>query len=183
MRINLGVDRPSVMGIVGRSGSGKTTLLTDLIPELTGRGLSVSTIKHTHHDFDMDQPGKDSYRHREAGAREVLLTSARRWALLHELQAEPEPDMDELLERMSPVDVLLVEGFKSHAYPKVEVHRPAAGHPLLAAKDTSVVAVATDATGDAAQKIRDAVEGRDVVLLDLDQTHTIADSIVGYINK
>ena len=166
----------NVMGIVGRSGSGKTTLLSDLIPVLTARGFSVSTIKHTHHDFDMDQPGKDSYRHREAGAREVLLSSAKRWALLHELDGAPEPDMEELLGRMSRVDIVLVEGFKSHAYPKVEVHRPSLGHPLLAKKDASVVAVATDVADV-------ALEGGDVQVLDLGHTESIAGFIIGYLKR
>lgn len=167
----MGVDSAKVIGIVGRSGSGKTTLLTNLIPVLTGRGFSVSTIKHTHHGFDMDQPGKDSYRHREAGAQEVLLTSAGRWALLHELRDAPEPGLDELLERMSPVDVVLVEGFKAHPYPKVEVHRPDAGHPLMARSDDSVVAVATDASLDELAQ----------PLLDLNSVEEIADFIVAHL--
>jgi len=172
----MSVDMACVMGVVGRSGSGKTTLLTDLIPALTARGFSVSTIKHTHHDFDMDQPGKDSYRHREAGAREVLLTSAKRWVLLHELDDEPEPNMDEVLGHMSPVDIVLVEGFKSHAYPKIEVYRPSLGNPLLAKTDTSVVAVATDD--------QDAVQGiGHVEVLDLDRIDSIADFIAGYLKR
>lgn len=164
----MGVDPANVIGIVGRSGSGKTTLLTNLIPVLTSRGYSVSTIKHTHHGFDMDRPGKDSYRHREAGAQEVLLTSAQRWALLHELRDDPEPGLDELLHHMSPVDILLVEGFKAHPYPKVEVHRPAAGHPLMARTDDSVVAVACDAVLDDVR----------VPVLDLNCVEVIADFIV-----
>lgn len=165
----MAVDLKHVIGIVGRSGSGKTTLLSDLIPLLKARGYSVSTIKHTHHGFDMDKPGKDSYRHREAGASEVLLTSANRWALLHELRGEDEPPLEDLLERMSPVDIVLVEGFKSHPFPKVEVHRPALGHVPLAHKDKSVVAMATD--GD--------VQGIDAVILDLNCTKDIADFIIG----
>jgi molybdopterin-guanine dinucleotide biosynthesis protein B len=115
-----------VLGIVGWSGSGKTTLLTALIPLLRARGLSVSTVKHAHHGFDMDRPGKDSYRHRAAGAHEVLVATAQRWALLHEVDG-PEPDLPALLSRLAPVDLVLVEGFKTHAFPKLEVHRPALG--------------------------------------------------------
>lgn len=159
---------PFVIGIIGRSGSGKTTLLSDLIPLLTGWGFSVSTIKHTHHDFDMDQPGKDSYRHREAGAREVLLTSAKRWALLHELQGAAEPPMEDLIRRMSPVDILLVEGFKCHPYAKIEVHRPALGQPLMARGDDSIIAVASDG----------AVEGVQVPVLDLNDVDAVARFIV-----
>jgi len=169
----MAVDPKCVIGIVGRSGSGKTTLLSSLIPVLKARGFSVSTVKHTHHDFDIDRPGKDSYRHREAGATEVLLTSGNRWALLHELRGAPEPDMKAHLARMSPVDIVLVEGFKSHPFPKVEVHRPAAGHPLLAREDATIVAVATDAE----------LEGVAVPLLDLGNTETVADFIVGYLKK
>lgn len=135
-----------VVGFVGWSGSGKTTLLTELIPHLVGRGVRVSTVKHTHHDIDIDKPGKDSYRHREAGATEVLVTSPNRWALVHELREIPEPDMESLLDRLGPIDLILVEGFKSHRFPKIEVHRPGHGKPLLAASDETVVAVASDAT-------------------------------------
>lgn len=134
----------TVFGLVGWSGSGKTTLMTNLLPELIGRGLRVSTIKHTHHDIDVDKPGKDSHRHREAGAAEVVITSPMRWALVHELRGKPEPDMEILVDRMEPVDLILVEGFKSHRFPKLEVHRPATGKPLLADADPTVVAIATD---------------------------------------
>ncbi|MFI4948866.1 MAG: molybdopterin-guanine dinucleotide biosynthesis protein B, partial [Alphaproteobacteria bacterium] len=116
-----------IFGVAGWSGSGKTTLLTGIIPELTARDLIVSTIKHAHHQFDIDQRGKDSWRHREAGAREVMVASARRWAIMHELRDAPEPTLDELVERMSPVDLLLVEGWKRHPHPKIEVHRPSLG--------------------------------------------------------
>jgi molybdopterin-guanine dinucleotide biosynthesis protein B len=133
-----------VFGVVGWSGSGKTTLVTGLIPELVGRGLTISTVKHTHHDIDIDKPGKDSHRHREAGATEVLVTSPRRWALIHELRDAAEPDMEALIRRMAAVDLVLVEGFKSHRFAKLEVHRPAVGKPLLAATDPTVVAVASD---------------------------------------
>jgi molybdopterin-guanine dinucleotide biosynthesis protein B len=133
-----------VFGVVGWSGSGKTTLVTALIPELVGRGLTVSTVKHTHHDIDIDKPGKDSHRHREAGATEVLVTSPKRWALIHELRGATEPDMESLIGRMAKVDLVLVEGFKSHRFAKLEVHRPAFGKPLLATTDPSIVAIASD---------------------------------------
>jgi molybdopterin-guanine dinucleotide biosynthesis protein B len=133
-----------VFGLAGWSGSGKTTLLTRLIPELIGRGISVSTIKHAHHEFDVDKPGKDSWLHRQAGAREVLVASSRRFALMHELRDAPEPSLDELIARMTPVDLLLVEGFKAHAHPKLEVHRPSVGKPFLYPADPHIVAVASD---------------------------------------
>jgi molybdopterin-guanine dinucleotide biosynthesis adapter protein len=132
------------LGLAGWSGSGKTTLLTALIPELIARGLSVSTIKHAHHAFDIDQPGKDSWRHREAGAREVLVGSARRWALMHELRGTAEPTLDELLAHLSPVDLVIVEGFKRDPHPKIEVHRPSLGKPLLYPDDPAIVAIASD---------------------------------------
>jgi molybdopterin-guanine dinucleotide biosynthesis protein B len=133
-----------VFGLAGWSGSGKTTLLVRLIPALVARGLSVSTIKHAHHGFDVDRPGKDSHAHRLAGAREVMVSSANRFALMHELRGAPEPTVEELVARMSPVDLLLIEGFKHHAHDKLEVHRPALGKPLLAPDDPRVVAVASD---------------------------------------
>ena len=134
-----------IFGLAGWSGSGKTTLLAALIPELVARGVSVSTIKHAHHEFDIDRPGKDSWRHREAGATEVMVASARRWALMHELRGDPEPPLDDLVARMSPVDLLLVEGFKRQPHPKLEVHRPSLGKPLIYPGDPHVVAIATDA--------------------------------------
>lgn len=133
-----------ILGLAGWSGSGKTTLLTALVPLLTARGLSVSTLKHAHHEFDIDRPGKDSWRHREAGAREVMVASSRRWALMHELRGGPEPSLDELAARMSPVDLLLIEGFKRHPHPKIEVHRPSLGKPLLYPDDPYIVALASD---------------------------------------
>jgi molybdopterin-guanine dinucleotide biosynthesis protein B len=132
-----------VLGLTGWSGSGKTTLLTALLPLLIGRGLRVSTVKHAHHDFDLDQPGKDSWRHRAAGAHEVMIAGARRWALLHENPGE-EPGLDELLARMSPVDLVLVEGFKSYPHPKLEVHRPALGRAPIWPGRPDIVAVASD---------------------------------------
>src|SRR5215471_6645678 len=133
-----------VFGLAGWSGSGKTTLMTALIPEFVSRGVTVSTLKHAHHGFDVDQPGKDSWRHRQAGAREVMISSQRRWALMHELRGAPEPALDELVRRMSPVDLLLVEGFKRHPHPKIEVYRPSLGKPLLHPYDPFVVAIASD---------------------------------------
>ena len=133
-----------IFGLAGWSGSGKTTLLAAIIPELGARGLSVSTIKHAHHEFDIDRPGKDSWRHRQAGAHQVMVASSRRWALMHELRGEPEPSLDELVARMTPVDLLLVEGWKRHPHPKVEVHRPSLGKPLLYLDDPWVVAIASD---------------------------------------
>jgi len=164
-----------VMGVVGPSGSGKTTLLSDLIPILTKRGLTVSTVKHTHHGFDVDKPGKDSYRHREAGAKEVLLASANRWALLHEVGAGVEPNMNDLIAKMTPVDILLIEGFKKHDFPKIEVFRPSIGKPLLSVQDQSVVAIATDDQND--PRLKNMHCG----LLDLGNIQAIADFIVDYL--
>jgi molybdopterin-guanine dinucleotide biosynthesis protein B len=134
----------NVIGIVGWSGSGKTTLLTAMLPLLRHHGLTVSTVKHTHHGFDMDRPGKDSYRHREAGAHEVLVAAGRRWVLLHE-NDEPEPPLPLLLQRMEKVDLVLVEGFKSHPFPKLEIHRPSLGKPPIWPDQPEVVAVVSDA--------------------------------------
>lgn len=133
-----------MIGLAGWSGAGKTTLLVKVIPVLVGRGLRVSTLKHAHHAFDVDQPGKDSYEHRLAGASEVLIGSAGRWALMHELRDEPEPALPELLTRLSPVDLVIVEGYKRDRHPKLEVHRAAVGKPLLHPDDPAIVAVAAD---------------------------------------
>ena len=133
-----------IFGLAGWSGSGKTTLMAALIPELVARGVAVSTVKHAHHAFDIDQPGKDSWRHRQAGAREVMIASARRWALMHELGDGPEPSLEALLLQMSPVDLVLVEGFKRHSHRKVEVYRRSLGKPLLHPDDSDVVAIASD---------------------------------------
>ena len=138
-----------VIGFAGWSGAGKTTLLTRLIPELKARGLSVSTLKHAHHAFDIDTPGKDSYQHREAGATEVLVGSARRWALMHELRDEAEPQLADLLVRLSPVDLILVEGFKHDAHVKIEVHRHANGKPWLFEQDPHIAAIDSDVATDA----------------------------------
>lgn len=132
-----------VLGIIGWSGSGKTTLLTRLIPELVSRRLAVSTVKHAHHAFDVDRPGKDSHRHRQAGASEVLVSSPARWALMHENRGGAEAELEDLLPRMTPVDLVLIEGFKRHAHDKIEIYRAAVGKPLLATEDASIVAVAS----------------------------------------
>jgi molybdopterin-guanine dinucleotide biosynthesis adapter protein len=133
-----------VFGFAGWSGSGKTTLIEKLIPRFAGAGLRVSLVKHAHHTFDVDQPGKDSYRHRHAGAQEVLVTSSRRWALMHELRGTPEPGLEGQLERLSPCDLVIVEGFKHAPIPKLEVWRSATGEPLLHPQDKHIVAVASD---------------------------------------
>jgi molybdopterin-guanine dinucleotide biosynthesis adapter protein len=133
-----------IFGLAGWSGSGKTTLVTQLLPELTRRGFTVSTMKHAHHGFDVDRPGKDSWRHREAGASEVMISSLKRWALMHENRGGPEASMEELIRHMTPVDLLLVEGFKGQPYTKLEVHRPALGKPLLCRDDPHIVAIASE---------------------------------------
>lgn len=131
-------------GFAGWSGSGKTTLLEQLVGRLTARGMTVSMVKHAHHGFDVDQPGKDSYRHRAAGCREVLVTSSQRWALMHELRGAPELALGEVLARLSPCDLALVEGFKAAPLPKLEVHRSVLGKPWLHPGDPHVVAIASD---------------------------------------
>jgi molybdopterin-guanine dinucleotide biosynthesis protein B len=160
-----------VFGLVGWSGSGKTTLLVRLLPELIGRGLRVSTMKHTHHNVDIDKPGKDSFEHRQAGATEVLLAGARRWALLCENRNGAEPSIDALLTRMAEVDLVLIEGFKSYPHQKLEVHRPAVGKPLLAKDDPSIVAVACDLP----------LEGIGRPVMDLNDVGAVADFIVGHL--
>ena len=159
-----------IFGLAGWSGSGKTTLLIRLIPEFVAHGLTVSTIKHAHSGFDVDQPGKDSHAHREAGAREVLVSSGRRFALMHELRGAPEPTVEELIARMTPVDLLLIEGFKHHAHDKLEVHRPSVGKPLLAPADPRVVAVASDAR----------LGGLDVPVLPIDDIPGIAAFVIAH---
>ncbi|HUN71232.1 MAG TPA: molybdopterin-guanine dinucleotide biosynthesis protein B [Steroidobacteraceae bacterium] len=133
-----------VLGIVGWSGSGKTTLITRVIPVLTERGIRVATLKHAHHKFDVDQPGKDSYEHRKAGACEVIVSSARRWVQMHEVGNGAEATLSELLARVSPCDLILVEGFKTDRHPKLEVFRAAAGNAPLHPEDRRIVAIASD---------------------------------------
>ncbi|MCO4053090.1 MAG: molybdopterin-guanine dinucleotide biosynthesis protein B [Bosea sp.] len=147
-----------IIGLAGWSGAGKTTLLGRLIPHLVARGLKVSTLKHAHHAFDVDHPGKDSHDHRLAGASEVLVSSGRRWALMHELRDEPEARLVELLPRLSPVDLVIVEGFKRERHRMFEVHRTANGKPPLHPDNPGIVAIASDAPFPAA--------GRPVVGLD-----------------
>ncbi|MDE3116034.1 MAG: molybdopterin-guanine dinucleotide biosynthesis protein B [Pseudomonadota bacterium] len=133
-----------LIGIVGWKNSGKTTLIERLVARFAGEGLRVATIKHAHHEFDIDHPGKDSWRHRRAGAREVLITSQKRWALLHESDGEAEPTLEDLLARLSPADLVIVEGFKRHDHPKIEVVLAPPREKLLCESDTAVVAVATN---------------------------------------
>ncbi len=152
-----------VLGLIGWSGSGKTTLLTALLPLFIAQGLRVSTVKHAHHGFDLDQPGKDSFKHRAAGASEVMIASATRWAILHELDG-PEPELPELLARLAPVDLVLVEGFKANAHPKIEICRPSLGQPPFWPGRADVVAVASDA----------ALPACDRPVLDLGAPATIA---------
>ena len=139
-----------IFGFAGYSGSGKTTLIEKLIPLFVQRGLKVSLIKHAHHTFDVDQPGKDSFRHRHAGCTEVLLTSSRRWALMHELRGAAEPTLNEQIERLSPCDLLLVEGFKHEPIPKLEVYRAEVGESMIHPHDRNIVAIASDAKVDSA---------------------------------
>lgn len=162
-----------VLGLAGWSGSGKTTLLTALLPRLTAAGLSVSTIKHAHHGFDLDRPGKDSFRHREAGATEVLVASAVRWALMHELRDEAEPDLPFLLARLTPVDLVLVEGFKAHRFPKIEVHRPLLGKPPIWPGDPAIVAVAAES----------ALSGCDRPVLPLGDPDAVCAWLLGFIDS
>ena len=134
-----------VIGVAGWSGAGKTTLISRVIPHLREQGLRVSVIKHAHHDFDVDMPGKDSWVHRQSGAEEVLVSSANRWALMHELRGAAEPQLAELLKKMSPVDLVVIEGFKSDPHRKIEVHRKAGGKPPLFPENPAIVGIATDA--------------------------------------
>lgn len=157
-----------VIGLAGWSGSGKTTLLAKLIPVLKARDLRVSTVKHAHHAFDLDRPGKDSYVHREAGAVEVFISSARRWAHMHELNGGEEIGLADILKRMSPVDLVIIEGFKREMHPKIEIYRAALGKPLLHPGDDWIVALASDAP----------VPQSSVPVLDLDDIGKIADALL-----
>jgi molybdopterin-guanine dinucleotide biosynthesis protein B len=134
-----------IIGLAGWSGAGKTTLVTQLIPIFVARGLKVSTVKHAHKGFDIDLPGKDSHRHRTAGATEVFVASGIRWALVHELRNEPEPDLVDIIPKLAPVDLLIVEGFKRHRHPKIEIYRPEVGKPLLHPDDDYIVAIISNA--------------------------------------
>lgn len=158
----------NVYGIVGWKNSGKTTLVERLVIEITGRGFSVSTVKHAHHTFDVDHEGKDSYRHRSAGAREVLLASRNRWALMHETREEAEPPLATLLKKLSPVDLVLIEGYKRDNHAKVEAHRAETKQGLLVSGDETVKAVATNHSIDIS-----------VPTFDLDDVSGIAEFILG----
>jgi molybdopterin-guanine dinucleotide biosynthesis protein B len=158
-----------ILCIAGYSGSGKTTLLEKVIPLLKQRGLRVSVIKHAHHDFDIDRPGKDSFRHRGAGAHEVMIASAHRWALMHELRQETEPGLEELCARLSPCDLVLVEGYKFSPIPKLEIHRTETAHPLLYPNDPNIIAVVTDSKA-----------ALPVPMLDIDAPQQVADHILDY---
>jgi molybdopterin-guanine dinucleotide biosynthesis protein B len=157
-----------IIGLAGWSGSGKTTLVTKLIPRLIARGVKVSTLKHAHHGFDLDQPGKDSFFHRAAGATEVIISSARRWAILHELREELEWDLRSLVAKMSPVDLVLVEGFKRDAFPKLEIYRAENRKPLIHPDDAHIVAIASDV----------ALPQAKVPVVDLDDIEAIADLLL-----
>ena len=154
-------------GVVGWKNAGKTGLMERLVTEITGRGFTVSTVKHAHHTFDVDHPGKDSHRHRVAGATEVLLASRNRFALMHELRAEEEPALEDLLGKLAPVDLVLVEGYKRDAHPKVEAHRSVTGNSLIATDDPTVRAVASDTPLDL-----------DRPVFNLDDTKAVADFIL-----
>ena len=154
-------------GVVGWKNAGKTGLMERLVTEITGRGFSVSTVKHAHHSFDVDHPGKDSFRHREAGASQVLLASHNRIALMHELRDAPEPSLEELLVQLAPVDLVLIEGYKRDGHPKVEAHRAVTGNPLIAPDDPTIRAIASDTP-----------LSLDRPVFDLDDTVSIADFIL-----
>lgn len=154
-------------GIVGYKNAGKTGLMERLVTEITSRGLTVSTVKHAHHRFDVDQPGKDSYRHRKAGASQTLLASGTRWALMTELRGADEPPLDHLLEKLAPVDLVLVEGYKRDAHSKIEAFRNEPGNPLIATTDPTIKGIATDTEVTASQP-----------QFDLNDTKAIADFIL-----
>ena len=170
MRLSMNTSKTvtRIIGLAGWSGSGKTTLITKLIPRLIARGVSVSTLKHAHHGFDLDQPGKDSFFHRAAGATEVVISSAKRWAILHELREEAEWDLGALVAKMSPVDLVLVEGFKRDAFPKLEIHRAANRKPLIHPQDPHVVGLATDV----------ALPGVKIPVIDLNNVELIGDFLL-----
>jgi molybdopterin-guanine dinucleotide biosynthesis protein B len=164
------VNGARVLGIVGWSGSGKTTLITKLIPLLCSRGLKVATLKHAHHAFDVDQPGKDSYEHRRAGACEVLISSARRWVQMHEVGEGAEATLPELLQRVSPCDFILIEGFKTARHVKLEVFRQANGKPPLHPEDPRIIGVASDQPFPKAR----------IAVVDLNDIPAIAEAVQRY---
>jgi len=157
-----------MIGLAGWSGSGKTTLLANVIPRIVARGLTVSTVKHAHHSFDIDRPGKDSHTHRMAGATEVVVGSLRRWAIVHELREAPEATLTMLVAKMSPVDLILVEGYKGGSHPKLEVYRAEVGKPLLHPGDPAIVAIASDAP----------IPGIRVPPVDLNDVEAIVDTLL-----
>jgi len=157
-----------MIGLVGRSGSGKTTLIASLLPTLRRRGLTVSTIKHAHHGFDLDRPGKDSFVHREAGAKEVMLVSDSRWALMHEIRNAPQPALEDLVARLAPVDLVLIEGFHTHRHAAIEVHRPSEGHDLMWREGSDIIAVASD----------ESLPALAIPVLNLNDTEAIADFVL-----
>jgi len=159
-----------VFGFAGWSGSGKTTLIEQVVPRLVARGIRVSLVKHAHHRFDVDRPGKDSYRHRHAGCSEVLVTSRERWALMHELRGGRELTLAESLARLSPCDLVLIEGYKASPIPKLEIWRPAAGKPLLYPRDPHILAIATDSV----EALPPTDPGRRLTRLKLEDTEAIA---------
>jgi molybdopterin-guanine dinucleotide biosynthesis adapter protein len=161
------MNQARILGVVGWSGSGKTTLITKLIPVLAGRGLRVATLKHAHHNFDVDVPGKDSYEHRRAGASEVIVSSARRWVHMHEVGEGQEATLAQLLQRLSPCDLVLIEGFKSERHPKMEVFRKAAAKNPLHPDDNRIVAIASDQEFPAAG----------IPVVDLNNTAAVADLV------
>jgi len=163
------MEAQKIIGFAGFSGSGKTTLLEKVIPLLKAHGLRIAVIKHAHHKFDIDKPGKDSFRHREAGAGEVLVVSGFRWALMHELLDEAEPSLEDLCKRLSPCDLVLVEGYKYSGIPKIEVHRSETTHPHLYQDDANVIALATDKPGDIK-----------LPQLDINHPRQVADFILNY---
>lgn len=158
-----------VLGLVGWSGSGKTTLITRLIPLLVERGLRIATLKHAHHSFDVDKPGKDSYEHRKAGASEVIISSSQRWVQMHELGGRPEATLLQLLRRLSPCDLVLVEGYKSEKHAKIEVFRQAVGKPPLYPGDSHIVAIASD----------QGMAHADIPVVDLNDIDAVADRVFG----
>lgn len=162
-----------IFGFAGYSNSGKTTLIEQLIPRAVARGLRVSLIKHAHHEFDIDQPGKDSWRHRKAGAAEVMVVSGKRWALMHELRGAPEPSLDELIAKLAPCDLVFVEGYKASAIPKLEVWRAENGKPRLPGDDAHIVALVTDSPGAASEPW--------LPLLDLDDPDAVLAWILDYL--
>ena len=160
-----------VFGITGFKNAGKTTLVERLVTELTRRGLAVSTVKHAHHAFDIDHEGRDSYRHREAGAHEVAVVSRNRWALIHELRGEDEPTLADMLSKLSPCDLVIIEGFKRDRHPKIEVRRSGLDHPRLAETDETVVAIASDMSIDDAP----------VPVIDMNDVSAVADFVLDHV--